>query len=102
MITALVKFTLAEPMSEERMAEAALATVPLHEGMDGLIRKYWLSTNGGSTVGGIYLWESQVAADAVYISAWRERTTAAYGSAPTVTFFETPVVLDNRHHATIS
>jgi len=89
-------------MPADKMSQAALATVPKYEGMPGLVRKYYVSTNGGSTVGGIYLWESQEAADAVYSGEWRERVTAAYGCAPTVTFFDTPVVVDNRHTETIS
>jgi len=79
-----------------------MATVPIYDGMPGLVRKYYVSTNGGQEVGGIYLWESQEAADAVYSGEWRERVTAAYGGPPTVTFFKTPVVLDNRHNETIS
>jgi hypothetical protein len=69
----------------------------MYQGMPGLIRKYYVSADEGAQVGGIYLWESRDAAEQFYDDAWRERVTAAYGSPPVMTWFDTPVVVDNRH-----
>jgi hypothetical protein len=41
------------------------------------------------------LWESRQAAEAVYSGEWRERVTKLYGTAPSITWFETPVIVDN-------
>ncbi len=102
MITVLIQFDLTEPMPSEKLAEASLATVPMYEGMPGLIRKYYVGTEDGSTVGGVYLWESKEAATATYDDAWRDRVTAAYGAAPTITYLDTPVIVDNRHSEVVS
>jgi len=45
--------------------------------------------------GGVYLWESRAAAEQVYSGEWRERVTKLYGNAPQVTYFDTPVIVDN-------
>lgn len=102
MITVLIQFHLAEPMPSEKLAELSLANAPMYEGMPGLIRKYYVGSEDGSVVGGIYLWESREAADATYDDAWRERVTGAYGAPPTMTYFDTPVVVDNRHPEIVS
>ena len=62
--------------------------------MPGLIRKYYLYGDDG-VAGGAYLWESREAAEAVYTAEWREMIAARYGSEPMVTYFETPLVVDN-------
>ena len=43
----------------------------------------------------MYLWESREAAEAVYTADWHKRVAERYGSEPTVTYFETPIVVDN-------
>jgi hypothetical protein len=102
MITAFVQFTLPTPMPATKLAELSEGTAPLYKDMPGLIRKYYVGTENGSQVGGIYLWESREAGDAVYNDAWRDRVTASYGSPPTITWFNTPVVVDNRSGEIVS
>ncbi len=102
MITVLIQCALAEAMPSETLAALSLANAPMYEGMPGLIRKYYVGTEDGTTVGGVYLWESREAADATYDDAWRERVTGAYGVAPTMTYLDTPVVVDNRHPEIVS
>ena len=96
-ITALVQFTLSEPISAETMLELSEANAALYKGKDGLHRKYYVRSEDGVEVGGIYLWESKEAAQACYDEEWLKRVTESYGSAPVVTWLETPVVVDNRH-----
>ena len=98
MITVLIQFRPATPIPTDKLAELSVVNAPMYVGMTGLIRKYYVGTEDGAAVGGVYLWESRKHAEAVYDDAWRERVTAAYGSAPEMTWFETPVVVDNRHH----
>lgn len=97
MITALVQLALAEPIALEDMTRLSEANAPLYKDRQGLIRKYYVRSEDGSTVGGVYLWETRADADACYDDAWRTRVTESYGSAPTISWFDTPVIVDNRH-----
>jgi len=40
------------------------ATTPKYEGLDGLIRKYYLIGESGDRASGLYLWESKEKAEA--------------------------------------
>lgn len=97
MITALVHFNVPEPISAEAMAELSEANAALYKGKDGLVRKYYVRSEAGTEVGGIYLWEDKAVAEECYDDEWRQRVTEAYGVAPTITWLETPIVVDNRH-----
>lgn len=44
--------------------------------------------------GGVYLWETREAAEALYDDAWRERLAQRYGRPPQVEYFESPVTVD--------
>ena len=45
--------------------------------------------------GGIYLWESRAAADAVYTEDWKAFVRGKYGSDPNLVFLNCPVIVDN-------
>ena len=94
MITALVQFKLPKETSREDVMKAFKASASKYQGMPGLIRKYYLYGDDG-VAGGAYLWESREAAEAVYTAEWRRMVAERYGSDPTVTYFETPIVVDN-------
>jgi hypothetical protein len=49
----------------------------------------------GVTAGGIYLWNSKAEAEAMYTEAWRAFVREKYRTDPTVTYFESPMVVDN-------
>lgn len=55
---------------------------------------YTLSEDG-ATVGGVYLWRSREAADALYTPQWKARVAEHYGASPTLVYLESPVVVDN-------
>lgn len=97
MITAVVQFSPPQPVPPEDLARLSEANAPLYHGREGLVRKYYVGSDDGTRVGGIYLWETREAAEACYDDAWRERVTAAYGSEPEILWFDTPVIVDNRH-----
>jgi hypothetical protein len=102
MITALVQFVLPAPIGLDDVARVSEANAPSYKGRPGLVRKYFVRSEDGSTVGGVYLWESRADADRCYDDEWRARVTEAYGSEPTITWFDTPVVVDNRHDEIIT
>lgn len=95
MITTITEFKLSEPMSREEAQKVFLSTAPKYQDVPGLIRKNYIVSQDGKTVGGIYLWNSRAEAESMYSESWRAFVREKYGCDPSVTFFETPVVVDN-------
>lgn len=95
MITTLVQFALSEPISLAEATRRFESSAPKYRNLPGLIRKCYVRAEDGRSVGGIYLWESRAAAEAVYNGEWRERVEKLYGVKPTIAWFDTPVVVDN-------
>lgn len=95
MITALVRFRLRQPISREQAHEAFSATAPNYREVPGLIRKYYLLSEDGATAGGVYLWSSREEAEQLYNADWKKTIADRYGSMPAVTYFDSPVVVDN-------
>jgi hypothetical protein len=95
MITTLVQIKLLEPLSIDKAQEIFASTAPKYRKIQGLIRKYYLLSEDGETAGGVYLWESRKAADQLYTDDWKEFILQKYGTAPSVTYFNSPVIVDN-------
>ena len=95
MITAIVRFKLPDSVTLEAATELFKGSAPKYQNLPGLVRKYYLRSEDGRTAGGVYLWETRAAAEKVYSGEWRERVTKLYGNAPQVTYFDTPVIVDN-------
>lgn len=95
MITAIVEFKLPQPMTREQAKQTFLSTAPKYQGMPGLIRKYYFLSEDGARAGGIYLWESRAHAERVYTDDWKTFVRGKYGTDPSLTFLECPVVVDN-------
>ena len=43
----------------------------------------------------MYLWKSREDAERLYSAEWKESIQERFGSQPTVTYFESPVIVDN-------
>lgn len=95
MITAIVQFKLPQPLSRNEASEIFESTAPKYRKMQGLIRKYYILAQDGQTAGGIYLWQSQSYAERVYTAEWEQFILDKYGALPTVSYHESPVVVDN-------
>ena len=95
MLTVHVQFQLPQPISLEEAQKIMTGTAPNYQGIEGLIRKYYLLAEDGATAGGIYLWESRAQAEVFYNADWEKHIMDKYGAAPFVTYFETPVIVDN-------
>ena len=102
MITALVQFKLPQPVTRERAQELFVGSAPKYREISGLIRKYYLLSEDGGTAGGVYLWKSKKDAEALYTTEWENFIRERYGALPTVTYFESPVVVDNLTNEIIS
>jgi hypothetical protein len=95
MITALVQFKLPQPITRDKARDIFLGTAPRYKGVQGLMRKYYVLSQDGGTAGGVYLWKSREDAERVYTEEWKNFVREKYGAPPSVTYFETPVLVDN-------
>jgi hypothetical protein len=101
MITAIVRFKLPATLDAADAAKLFQGSVPKYQGLAGLVRKYYLFDAESRTGGGCYLWESREAAERVYNAEWRKMITERYGAPPEISYFETPVIVDNALGTTI-
>lgn len=95
MITAIATFRLPKRLTVDEARAIFQGTAPRYQSLPGLIRKYYVLAEDGMTAGGVYLWESRQAADALYTDEWRAFVTGKYGTPPEVVYMETPVIVDN-------
>lgn len=102
MITTLTTFQLPKPITREEAREIFLSTAPKYRDVAGLVRKVYVLSEDGKTAGGIYLWNSRADAEAMYTESWRAFVRSKYGTDPSVTYFESPVVVDNVTNEIIS
>ena len=95
MITEIVTFKLPDGMSREQLVANFRQTAPKwHENPD-LIRKNYLYDSANGLGGGVYLWKNLDDAKRWHNDAFRKKVVEVYGSEPTITYFETPIVVDN-------
>jgi hypothetical protein len=95
MITAFVQFKLPQPVTLDQAGEIFSSTAPRYRDVDGLIRKYYLLSEDGGTVGGVYLWRSRDHAERLYTDDWRKFIKEKYGAEPSIKYFASPVIVDN-------
>jgi len=95
MITALVQFKLPQPITREAARTIFSTTAPKYRGTPGLLRKYYILSQDGGTAGGVYLWHSRQDAERLYTAEWQKFILEKYGASPLVTYFESPVIVDN-------
>lgn len=95
MVTAVVQFKLPAPLTREKARDLYSATAPKYQTVDGLIRKYYLLSEDGRTGGGVYLWQSRAHAENLFTPEWRQFIKGRYGAEPQISFFESPVLVDN-------
>jgi hypothetical protein len=95
MITAIVRFKLPPNVKLASAAELFKGSAPKYRNLEGLVRKYYLFDEKTGAAGGVYLWQSRAAAERVYTPEWRKMIAERYGAEPEITYFETPVIVDN-------
>jgi hypothetical protein len=95
MITALVQFKLPKPMTRDEAQDIFSTTAPRYRDLHGLIRKYYVISQDGGTAGGVYLWQSREDAEQLYTDDWKKFILDKYGSEPLITYFESPIIVDN-------
>jgi hypothetical protein len=95
MITTITTFQLPKSITLEEARTIFLSTAPKYQDVAGLIRKVYIYSEDDNTVGGIYLWNSRADAEAMYTESWKAFVREKYGTDPSVTYLESPVVVDN-------
>jgi hypothetical protein len=95
MITAITAFQLREPITRQEAQRIFLSTAPKYRGVAGLFRKCYVLSQDGRTAGGVYLWNTRADAEAMYTESWKEFVREKYGTDPSITYFDSPVVVDN-------
>jgi hypothetical protein len=90
----VVQFPLAK-RTEEQAIIGGTSTAPAYRKLaeSGLIRKDYL--NGETGTGGVYHWESRATAEAWFTPERVKILTDKFGAAPTLTWYDTHVVVDN-------
>lgn len=96
MITVICQFALSDQYTPERARAVFKDSTQKFIGMPGLIRKYFLLAEDGRSAASVYLWESRQPAESFFTEQWKEFMVGKYGYRPTVTYYECPVVIDNR------
>ena len=95
MITALVQFRLPAAVTRDEAVRLFKGSAPKYRDLPGLVRKYYLFNAEAGTGGGVYLWKSREDAERPYTAEWMATIRARYGAEPVITYFDTPVVVDN-------
>jgi hypothetical protein len=94
MITAIVLYDLPRSVGlEECRAHYATIASDFRE-IPGFLRKEFICAPDGTVAGGIYLWETQEAAERFYAGDWLVGIRARYGTEPRITYFETLALTD--------
>ena len=94
MIIALVEIPLDCPKrpNSEVIAQSLESTKIFHD-VKGLRRKYYLNSEAGG--GGLYEFDTRENAEAWFNDGWADWMAGRFGVRPTLTLFDSPVVLDN-------
>jgi hypothetical protein len=95
MITAIVHFNLSAPLTRDQAKSFFLDSAPKYRTTKGLVRKYYLLSTEGHTSGGVYLFRSRKDAEKLYTDAWKKYIVDKYGGRPQITYYESPVIVDN-------
>ncbi|MEH0020363.1 MAG: YdhR family protein [Desulfobacter sp.] len=95
MITVITEFTMPQPITREQARSIFSDTAPNYRDVQGLLRKTYIFSEDGKTLGGVYFWNSRQEAEAMYTEEWRAFVREKYATDPKVRYFESPVVVDN-------
>ena len=94
MITAIVQYKLPPQIDLAACAAHFRAIAPGFRDVPGLIRKQFIYAEDG-WAGGVYLWQTQQAAEAFYTGPWLDGIRQRYGMDPQIKFFQTACITDN-------
>ena len=91
-VATLVQIPIPEGVSRDLILNGFAGAEATYRKVGGLLRKHFIIGERG-TFGGVYLWDSMASAEAWFNEQWRQRATDTYCTAPSVEWFEVPIVL---------
>ena len=94
MITAIVLYDLPPYIGLEECRAQFTKIAPDFLKIPGFLRKQFICARGGKVAGGVYMWESQQAAERFYSGEWLAGIRARYGTEPRISYFETVALAD--------
>ncbi len=97
MITTITSFPLPRQLTIEQARESFLNAVPMLQAVPGLLKKQFLLAEDGCSAGGAYLWKDRASAEAFEKNILIDSIRQQFGVTPTVTYYDTPVILDNEN-----
>jgi len=95
MTTSIARFPLPTGTARETIEQALQDVAPQFKTIPGLHRKYFLLSADGKTCGGVYLWASVAEARAFSEGPLRTMVREKFAVEADITYFDTPVVVDN-------
>lgn len=94
MITAIVLYDLPDTIGLEECRRHFTMIAPDFLKAPGFVRKQFICMKDGGVAGGVYMWETQTAAENFYSGPWRDGIRARYGNDPKIQYFETVALTD--------
>ena len=94
MITAIVLYDLPRSIGLEECRAHYAKIAPDFLDIPGFLRKQFICAPDGKVAGGVYLWETQEAAERFYSGEWLAGIRARYGTEPKIAYFETLALTD--------
>ena len=95
MTTAIIQFRLPPGAPTDAVKNGFHEAAPFFRGPPGLLRKYFLLSQDGAIGGGVYLWTSRQRAHDFSEVTIRPMIQEKFHVEPSITYFDTPVIVDN-------
>jgi heme-degrading monooxygenase HmoA len=94
-VATLVTVTTPPQVGPERLVAEFTAAAPTYQKVPGLLRKYFIITDGGK-FGGVYLWDTQTSAQNWFSPVWHERVRKTYGAAAQIEWLDAPIAIASK------
>ena len=95
MTTTIIQYRLPAGVPVAAVKSGFLEVAPFFKNPPGLLRKYFLLSDDGATGGGVYLWASRQSALDFSEGTLRPMIKEKFHVDPSISYFDTPVVVDN-------
>jgi hypothetical protein len=93
-ITAIVLYDLPPSIGLEECRAHFAEIAPDFLNIPGVVRKHFICDRDGNVAGGVYMWESEEAAETFYTGEWLTGIRRRYGTEPRIRYFETVALTD--------
>ncbi len=94
-VATLVEIQIPASISVDKVVTGFKEVVPTYQGIPGLLRKYFITSDKG-TFGGVYLWKDEASANAWFSQAWKDRVEKTYGQPAKIEWFDTPILTPSK------